>query len=140
MTRAKYPAGLGLRGRRLWAEVSELKVNMGPGERVLLEEACRLTDRLDRYAKMLSGEDFARYQLDDSGVYRLDVSNAASEARMTTLALRQTMISLGLDAPRAKGDSPVKGHHGRASTKKGLASGDPLDDLEQRRTARRPGA
>jgi hypothetical protein len=58
VTRPKYPPGLGDGGRRLWAEVKAARKELGPGEAVLLEEACRMKDRLDRLAIQLTGNPF----------------------------------------------------------------------------------
>ena len=46
---------LGPRGRRLWADMSGLQ--LGPAHRVLLQEACRTADRLDRLDRMLDNRD-----------------------------------------------------------------------------------
>lgn len=161
MTRPKYPAGLEAKGRKLWAEVHALpNRNVGPGEAILLEEACRMADRLDRLARSLTGEAFADYVWDEDAssdnqtVYVLHVNGAMAEARLLATALRGYMISLGLTAGAledGKGSSRPKGGPrsprtigaDEAGTKDGPAapSGeDHLNDIQRRAAERRAAA
>src|SRR5690242_3325012 len=47
--------GFGPRGARLWREMTAERPDLSPAERVLLEEACRTADRLDRLDAFLLG-------------------------------------------------------------------------------------
>lgn len=90
------PEGLETRGRRLWAAVLELH-DLGPAEVVLLEEACRLTDRLDRLDRVLIGKaEMLRAVTNDEGDVRLVVDSALSEARQQANVLKQLLTSLRL--------------------------------------------
>ena len=154
MTRPKYPEGLEAKGRRLWAEVKAARPSLGPGEALMLEEACRMFDRLDRLAKTLSGETFVEFIEDeddsseDSRTYVLHVSSAMAEARLTATALRGYMLSLGLTSGLSTAeDDKAKGPKGgrrapkvvgadEANTKPEQAKPDPLDEIERRRQQR----
>lgn len=124
------PPDLEERGLALWDGVAADRV-LGPGERVLLHEACRAADRLDRLAGILSGGDEAWAQVvipPHTDLMRLEVSAALGEARQQQAALRLTLTALGLErAPgsRAAPDSDDD------------AKGDPVDDLSRRRANRR---
>jgi hypothetical protein len=123
------PPDLEARGVALWDGVVEQRV-LGPGERVLLHEACRNADRLDRLAAILSGEDepWARVVIPpNTDLMRLEVSAALGEARAQQGSMRLTLIALGLE--RAPG--------GNASSPADDAKGDPVDEFSRRRADRR---
>jgi hypothetical protein len=48
----KAPVGLGARGRRMWTESLEMW-DLTPPHRILLEEACRIADRLELLNKQI---------------------------------------------------------------------------------------
>lgn len=48
------PAGLGARGRRLWRD-SLVQAALTPAHLVILEEACRISDRLDLLDSIIRG-------------------------------------------------------------------------------------
>ena len=86
---------LGPRGRRLWDAVSEHVV----GERglVLLEESCRIADRLDRLDALLNGDvdSWAHVQIGRDGASaELVIDSALAEARQQAMALRQLLGSV----------------------------------------------
>lgn len=90
------PAGLGTRGRRLWRDVVA-EGEPGPAAQVLLEEACRIADRLDRLDAVLSGDRDAwmRFHVSDDGAeVTVVVDKPLSEARQQAVALRQLVAEL----------------------------------------------
>lgn len=80
---------LGPRGRRLWEDEG------GDGltgiRRNVLEEACRLVDRLDRLDAIVNGRDrsWLTLELDDDGQVTVVVDKLLSESRQQQLALKQ---------------------------------------------------
>lgn len=89
--------GLGVRGQRLWDAYAE----QVDGERglVLLEEAARIADRLDRLDALLTGDDevWARLVHDlRTDSYELRIDSALIEARQQASVLRQVLASLPL--------------------------------------------
>lgn len=85
----------GARGARLWSEMNGNK--LAGGQRVLLEEACRTADRLDRFNALESGdlEALLRFKLSDDGTeVRVTVDGVVSEARQQALALKQIVVEL----------------------------------------------
>jgi hypothetical protein len=89
---------LGNRGRRLWAQVTGEGPELRPGERVLLEEACRTADRLDVLDRILRGDVDSWMRLDtitpDGSVVRVVVNNALAEVRQQQIALKQILAEL----------------------------------------------
>jgi hypothetical protein len=89
---------LGPRGERLYGAYSALV----DGERglVLLEEACRIADRLDRLDAVLRGDvdSWCRLVLDVRGgeSYEVRIDSALTEARQQASVLRQLIASLPL--------------------------------------------
>lgn len=87
---------LGPRGMSLWNAYVELVE--GERDRVLLEEACRTADRLDRLDGLLVGREDEWFRLEAKGqggeTFEVQVDNALSEARQQAMALRQILGSL----------------------------------------------
>lgn len=81
---------------------------MAPGERVLLEEACRLADRLDVLDRLLAGDGVTwgriRGGRDDDAPSTLIINAAVGEARMGAGELRQLVRALA--APAAEAEAP----------------------------------
>jgi hypothetical protein len=103
-------------------------VEMGPLHRVLLAEACRLADRLDRFERVLSGGRWFFERRDDDGRVEIVIDQVLSEARQHASALKAIVTEL---EPKPKaGSSPVPQVKGGA----GVA------DLAARIAARRSGA
>lgn len=119
------PKGLGARGRRLWKDITE-EHELDPMQRVLLEEACRCADRLDRLEGKLSGREDAWVHLrsraesmaDESVTIDLVIDGALSEARQQQNVFKQLLASLRL--PDAEGARPQQrgGARGSYSPKK----------------------
>lgn len=114
------PRRLGPRGRRLWEE--EGGDGLTGTRRMVLEEACRLVDRLDRLDAILSGRDRAWLSLElaDDGTVEVVVDKVLGEARQHQLALKQLAAEL-----RASG-----------GTAKPAQEGSILDQLAARRAQR----
>jgi hypothetical protein len=124
VTRPAKSTGLGPRGRRLWREMAGDKLDAS--KRVLLEEACRIADRLDKLDALLLGDVDAwfRFTADDSGAeVTVTVDKALSEARHQAVALKQIVSEL---------------RQGAAA--KPETGGSVLDQLAARREARRTNA
>ena len=119
------PKGLGTRGRRLWREITEAH-DLDPMQVVLLEEACRCADRLDKLEEKLSGREDAWAHLlsrmdlgdEDTRVVELRIDGALSEARQQQNVFKQLLASLRL--PDAAGARPQQrgGARGSYSPKK----------------------
>lgn len=88
--------GFGSRGRELWDDMSG---HVGPAHRMLLVEACRLVDRLDRLDRVLRGEDWLDDRDDRFGRVVIVVDQAVTEARQHVSALKAIVAQL---EPRPK--------------------------------------
>lgn len=115
------PVRLGFRGTRLWEE--ERGDTLIGVRRAVLEEACRLADRLDRLDAIVNGRDRAwlTLELDTEGQLVLSVDKLLSETRQQQLALKQLAAEL-----RQTADTAPAG-----------TGGDVFDQLAARRQARR---
>lgn len=90
----------GRRGQALWDECTADQEYDAAG-RVLLEEACRIADRLDRLEALIAGDDreWARIEFTvrgDRKEVRLVFDDALAEARQQANALRQIVTTLKL--------------------------------------------
>ena len=104
LTVADAPAGLAIRGVRLWSEAVSARSDWSPGDRVLLEEACRLVDRLDRCDALISGDVKAWAQIDwpfEDAPAALVISSVVTEARQGAAELRQIVKQLAIPAGEA---------------------------------------
>jgi hypothetical protein len=142
------PPGLGPRGRRLWRELTaDEQPSLIPTERVLLEEACRLADRLDTLDRMLRGDEDAWMRLrsmdDDGSIVQVVINNLLSEARQQQVALKQllgelrqsrTAAAARLGPPKRPGVAAGGMSTGGASVPDGVA------DLTARIASRSPQA
>lgn len=92
------PPGLGVRGRRLWLQVTGGGPELRPTERVLLEEACRIADRLDKLDRLIGGDaaDWLALVEDRGDPERVVVviDRALSEARQQAAVLKQLLAEL----------------------------------------------
>jgi hypothetical protein len=127
MAAVKPPPNLGPRGRRLWTETLAER-DLDPAGRILLHEACRMTDRLEQMDLILRGDasTWAVISDDYAGGKRTTkvvLDDALAEARQQAATLRQLLTTLKLG-------SAVERPTERGS----------LDQLAGRRAARRAGA
>ena len=126
------PTGLGARGHRLWAALAESIP--GPAHLVLVEEACRIADRLDRLDRALADSTDAawmRFQVNEGGTeVTVVVDRVLAEARQQAVALKQLVAELRQSArPARPSTRSVGGVPGRGAS--GVA------DLSARIAARR---
>jgi hypothetical protein len=97
------PSDLRDRGTQFWDEVTD-SVDLDVSGRILLGEACRIIDRLDRLASALngSGRDWLKLADDVEEVGRgklsvkVVVDGLLSEGRQQQLALKTVLAQLGL--------------------------------------------
>lgn len=111
---------LGARGRRLWDALLE-EADYGPRQIVLIEEACRLADRLDVLDDGLRNKSvwLDLFEDEDRGEVFLVVDKLLSEARQHALAFKQILSEV-----RQGGAEPKVGEV------------DPLDELARARADR----
>jgi hypothetical protein len=90
--------GLGERGRRLYREFTAEGPKLGPAERVLLEEACRIADRCDQLDDFLRGREDAWMRFharnEDGSIVEVVVDKALSEARQQASTLKALLVEL----------------------------------------------
>lgn len=78
------PPGLGKRGRRLWAAATK-EWQLNPAHLVLLEEACRISDRLDVLDAVIRGSSSRSGDDEDAPA---DITGLLAESRQQATALR----------------------------------------------------
>lgn len=132
------PSGLGSRGRRLWREVTD-DHELDASQRVMLEEACRCADRLDRLDDLLRGDidTWMHLQADEgSGGQVLRIDSALSEARQQQTVLKQLLAALRLP-DEASGKRPQQRGGARGAYKpSGRAGAGKVSSLDRARAAR----
>lgn len=110
------PAFLRAQGSDLWQRVLA-EFDLNPAGLVMLGEACRTVDRLERMAAALSSrstlwfevEESLTSQLEDGQEFQVVVNGMVGEARQLQAALRSTLKELGITEvrPRAvESDAP----------------------------------
>ena len=93
------------------AAAVKAKPEPSAAEVVLLDEACRLIDRLDRFDELLAGEreSWASVKWPYEGEpAELIVNSVLSEARAHTAELRQVLKALDLPVAKAAAGAPSK--------------------------------
>lgn len=128
-------AQLGPGGHELWSQM--LDAGLGPAHRVLLLEACRIADRLDRLDAMLAGrEEWVRLQVRESdAAFVVVVDGLLAEARQQASALRGLVGELRQALPTQKKSSSRSGPENTST--KGAAG---VADLAARAARRRAAA
>lgn len=138
MAGPKAPAGLEARGLRLWREVLAGYDLVGkPAELVMLEEACRIADRLEKLDELLRGEErvWARIlvpQDETRGDLTLVVDGALSEARQQANILKQLIAALRLP-DEASGKRPQQRGGARGVYQSGGAGAGRVTALDRAR-------
>jgi hypothetical protein len=91
------PPSLGKRGTQLWRDLGR-QGTFDPSERVLIEEACRIVDRLDRLDDLISGDADSWLsiieQVGNPESTKLVINAPLAEARQQALALKQIFTEL----------------------------------------------
>ena len=130
---SKRPAGLGARGSRLWREMTAAG-SLTPAHLVLLEEACRLADRLDWLNSIISRA-CSPGKADDGDEQGESpaIGPLLAEARQQQTALRGLVAEIrqaqkgsgqASEKPAAKaGGSGVSDLSARIAARRGQASG-----------------
>ncbi|WP_337830577.1 hypothetical protein [Pseudonocardia sp. TMWB2A] len=99
------PGARGPRARALW---DDMHAGLGPAHRILLDEACRLVDRLDRIDAVLNDRDWFRLRVSEhDDVARVTVDSALAEARQTVTTLKGVVTELRNAAPKAVTGGPA---------------------------------
>lgn len=108
-----YPAFLRRGGRDLWDSV-RANYDLDPTGEVLLLEACRLKDRLDKFTAALSSNSTLWFELkepeelkDGTVQMQVVVNSMVSEARQAQAALGQTLGKIGVLQQAEKRSSGV---------------------------------
>lgn len=112
------------RGQRLFRESNF--PGLTPAHRVLLEEACRITDRLDRLDEIIDGSKWLSCVVEHAGesvLVEVTIDKVLAEARQQELALKALVTELRQAGAQIAPPTTVKGT--------GVA------DLKERITARR---
>ncbi|MGX4657092.1 hypothetical protein ACWCHM_26085 [Micromonospora sp. SCSIO 07396] len=127
---------LGSRGLRLWQQVAAEPGELKPSERVLLEEACRVADRLDVIDRILRGDEDAWMRLhsanDDGSIVKVVLNQALAEARQQQIALKTLLAELR-QSRSAGGKQPAGGRKApTAGSGGGGVGGGGITDLTAR--------
>lgn len=139
------PAGLGARGSRLWAAITDLH-DLDPAQSVVLEEACRSADRLDELDSIIAGRgvlNLMRFRLkddfesDDGREVRVEVTfnSVLAEARQQQTVFKQLLAALRLpDA--ASGRKPQQRGGARGAYRPTGSTGAKVSSLDRARAKR----
>lgn len=87
----KAPAGLGSRGRRFWRRVTE-EVEFTDSETVILEETCRVLDRLE----LLNGDIAERGVTVPGSAGQTVLNPSLQEARQQEVVLHRLLAALAI--------------------------------------------
>lgn len=140
----RVPRGLSTKGTRLWREMHKAFSAFNPAELVLIEEACRIADRLDRLNGVLVGDEDAFAQVRSTGSdgpLVLVVNDAMSEARQQANVLKQIVAALRLPDEES-GRRPIqrnngaRGAHAGHSGGRATSGGGTVSAIEAARAAR----
>lgn len=86
--------------------------DVGPAQSVLLEEACRIADRLDKLDTILRGDADAwmRFRVDESGTeVTVTLDKVLAEARQQAVALKTIVTELRQSAGKAESEREASG-------------------------------
>lgn len=98
------------RGRALWRAMKADGATLGPMQTVLLEEACRIADRLDRLDALIGGDAADWLEMAETkgnpDRQEIVIDKVLAEARQYAIALKQIVSEL---RQAISGAQPVKG-------------------------------
>ncbi|WP_085215062.1 hypothetical protein [Streptomyces sp. Amel2xC10] len=117
----EVPPGLGDRGQRMWEESLAIW-SLTPAHLVLLEEACRIADRLDLLDSMLRAQSV---EVKPDGAQFADFSGLLAETRQQSGALKLLLTEIR------------QGQVGAGPVKEEAAGGVGVSDLTKRIADRR---
>jgi hypothetical protein len=121
----------GPRGQQLWDDLSG---SLPPAPRLMLDEACRIADRLDRLDHMLTDRDvWLSLITSETGDIRLVIDGLLAETRQQATALRGLLTEVVKAAPKALGRSA--GSSSTSGQPKGAANVSSLAARAARRRA-----
>lgn len=93
------PRRRGPRGQQLWDDLAG--VDLPPTHRVLLDEACRIVDRLDRLDGALERKKtWLRFDTADTGEVIVIVDNVLAETRQQASTLKALIAEIRAAAPK----------------------------------------
>lgn len=100
----KPPAGLTTAGRALWAELAETYAPLTRSDRPLIDNVCRISDRLDALDRVIRGvgPEWVILKTGAGGDLVIVVNGALAESRAQALALRALLSELRQSRPAAK--------------------------------------
>lgn len=135
----EVPDDLDDRGAQLWRDMGG-SAEPDAGARLLLHEACRLADRMEKLDRLLRGDvdtwvtvELPRDGSEDEPL-RIKVDGALAEARLHVTALRQVLAQLRRIRPTGRLLPGDKDTPPSTSPER-----NPVDELRERRVARRSG-
>ena len=136
----RTPSGLATRGRKLWRELTA-EHTIPAAELVLLEEACRIADRLDRLDAILTDPDASWLRLrvsEDTAEVTVTVDAVLSEARQQANVLKQLITALRIPDEVTGKQPQRRGARGAYSTgaKTGATRPATVSALDRARAAR----
>ena len=116
MPAARSPVGLGRGGRALWRGITASH-DLDPLQHVLLEEACRAKDRLDKLDAVLSGDPVVwaalAAELDEfDGPRQVRIGPVLAEVNATSRGMSQLLAALRLPDPVTGRRPPRRGPRG----------------------------
>jgi hypothetical protein len=135
----ELPEDLDERGAQLWRDMGG-SYEMDAGARLLLHEACRLADRMEKLDRVLRGDGATWVSIElprdgsEDEPLRLKVDGALAEARLHVTTLRQVLAQLRRVRPTGR---LLPGNNGDDSPKK--PERNPVDEIAARRDLRRSG-
>jgi hypothetical protein len=127
-TPVKPPNGLDVKGRKLWRDLQKDN-DFDPAQTIILEEICRIADRLEGLNDAIQGKGIIRLlhmrmpgTVSDEGVatINLTVDGVMSEARQQAHVMKQLIVSLRLP-DEATGKKP-QARGARGAYSKGSAA------------------
>lgn len=92
----------GPRGQELWDALAS--ADLGPAHRLLLDETCRMADRLDRLDASLENKNtWLRFEAADGGSVVVVVDGVLAEYRQQVATLRSLVAEIRAVLPKASG-------------------------------------
>jgi hypothetical protein len=132
---------LGARGLLLWQQMTDTAavIRFGAAHLVVLAEACRIADRLERLDRHLEGQDWLHCVADETGAeVRVVVDRLLAEARQQQVTLKLLVAELRQAGQRPAVHAAAGGRHGATGDARVKGAG--VADLTERIAAARRAA